>query len=337
MAVDLEAEPISLSVVTDARTGRVSFSDVPQRVLPALIESYGKQAVANAIGATPGELELINTLELSGVRPARYLSARPDLATRVAQVEAEGLAHAAVPYFMAAINLSDEAVLGKSGALYFVCGKGCHFCQYRHFDEAQLTPEGIAERMLALQAAGADNIQWVSPSAYTGVLVKALALAAARGLTLPVVHKGEGEDSLEDLRRLDGLVDMYLPDIKFIRPEAAERIGLSPEYPERMMACIREMYRQVGPLKRQRKGSLLQGGGLMVRHLLMPNGVEEAERVLDFILALDPALPVHIMTGYEPLHGAKDRPGIDRPVTDEEIAQVAEAAHQRELTRVLVR
>jgi putative pyruvate formate lyase activating enzyme len=177
--------------------------------------------------------------------------------------------------------------------------------------------------MIALQKEGADNIQWLSPTAYVPLLVEALFIAAEEGLTIPIVHKSEGEDPIDDLELLDGLIDMYLPDAKFVTPEFAPMVGLPASYPKRMERCIKEMFRQVGILKRKSdRGRILQGGGLLVRHLLMPNGAEEAKRVLDFIYSIHPDLPARVMLNYEPLREAKNIPGIDRRVTNEEIDAV---------------
>lgn len=335
--LELAHEPMSISVVEHEASGRVSFSDIPARILPALVQAYGPQSVARAIAASPIEKEFCESLPLtSRVRP-RYLDALESgvFAAKVAELEKRGLGGGQAIYFMAAINLSDEAALGKTGAIYFVCKKGCYFCQYRHFDEAALGEEALAERMLALQAEGADNIQWVSPTAYTPLLVRALYRAARAGLRIPLVHKGEGEDGPEELELLDGLVDIYLPDAKFIRPEFASNIGLPATYPKRLKACIREMYRQVGPLARPKRGTLVATTGLLVRHLLMPGGVEEARAVFEFLDTIDRGLPLHVMTGYEPLHEAKEHPVIGRVVTDEEIAAAADHAQDVELSRVL--
>ncbi len=339
VAVDLDKEPLSISVV-EHDNGRVSFSDVPDRLIPALVSAYGEEKVAHCISPSDPERELWMSLPVMTKQPfPRFTKIfhSGELEERVRELDAQGRTNGRAAYFMTAINLSDEPVLGKTGVIYFVCRKGCHFCQYRGFEERTLSAEEIADRMLALQAGGADNIQLLSPTSYTPLLVKAIFLAAGRGLSLPIVHKSEGEDPLPDLALLDGLVDMYLPDIKFIRPEQAARIGLSERYPERMQACIREMYRQVGRLHRRTDDALLHGPGLLIRHLLMPGGVSELRAVLEMVKALDDDIPVHVMTGYEPLHEATNVPGIDRPVTAAEVFAATKASEQMELGYVLVR
>lgn len=339
MAVDLSKEPVALSVVQDSETKRVSFSDIPEVLLPQLIDAFGQDAVSVAISPTITERQFYGDLPISKRKRPRYrdLLENGELEKKVRALEAKKKVGAKATYFMAAINRSDEAALGRTGAIYFVCKKGCHFCQYRNFAEFTLDAEGIAERMLALQKDGADNVQWVSPTSYTGVLVKALWLAAKRGLTVPVVHKSEGEDSLEDLAALDGCVDIYLPDIKFINARFADSVGLPASYPERMKSCIREMHRQVGPLVRMKEGSLIASSGLLVRHLLMPGGVIETRDVYRFIKKLDPNIPVHVMVGYEPLHAAKTKKGIDRHLSAQEIRIAVKFARHVELPRVYVK
>lgn len=335
--VDLDREPLSISVVEHDDTGRISFSDVPDRLIPALVEAYGEEAIARCIH--PSEPERAFWMSLP-VMPKK--TPFPRFQKLLANGELERRARAigdtrTAPYFMTAINLSDEPVLGKTGVVYFVCKKGCHFCQYREFEEHTVDAEGLARRMLALQAGGATNIQFLSPTAYTKTIVVAIYLAAKSGFSLPIVHKSEGEDSPEDLALLDGLVDVYLPDMKFMSPAWAPRIGLSAQYPERMQACIREMYRQVGALNRREEESILHGSGLLIRHLLMPAGVQQMREVLTFVKSIDERIPVHIMTGYEPLHDAVNVEGIDRPVTPGEIHAANQAARKVNLEFSLMR
>jgi putative pyruvate formate lyase activating enzyme len=338
-SIDLGKEPIALSVVQEDETKRVSFSDIPEVLLPQLIDAFGQDAVSVAISPTITERQFYSDLPLTKRKRPRYrdLLESGELEKRVRTLEAKKKVAAKAPYFMAAINRSDEAALGRTGAIYFVCRKGCHFCQYRNFEEHTLDAEGIAARMLALQKDGADNVQWVSPTSYTGILVKALFLAAKEGLTVPIVHKSEGEDVLEDLAMLDGVVDIYLPDIKFVRPRFADQIGLPASYVERMKLCIREMHRQVGPLVRAKEGSLVASSGLLVRHLLMPGGVIETREMYKLIKKLDPNIPVHVMVNYEPLHAAKTKKGIDRHLTAQEIRIAVKFARHYELPRVYVK
>ncbi len=339
MAVDLAKEPLAFSAYEDESRGRISFSDVPEPVVPGLIEAFGADVVHKALTPSQVELDFFMTLPVAEPRRPRYLDALEsgELERRVGALDRQKLIERRVPYFMCSINKGDEVVLGRTGCVYFVCRKGCHFCTYRDFPERTLSVEDLAERMLALQAAGADNIQFVSPSTYTRFIAKAILLAARQGLTLPIVHKSEGEDTSADLGMLHDLVDMYLPDVKFITPEFAPNIGLPKAYPKRMRECIRTMVAQVGTLKRLPGPVPRMAGGVLLRHLIMPGGVEEARQIFAFMAEIDRGLPIHVMTTYQPLHAAADHPVIGRHVTDEEIKAVAEAASEAELTHVYLR
>ncbi|MBI4818384.1 MAG: hypothetical protein HY791_19115 [Deltaproteobacteria bacterium] len=335
--VDLAKEPVSISVVEDPGTGKVSFSDIPEKLIPRLIETFGAEAVDMVLEPSAIQGEFFQTLGVTTRRRPRHRDTFGGgvLEDRVRRLIGEGRSGLA-PYFMTAINRTDEAIFGRTGVIYFVCRKGCHFCQYRGFDEEKLDAAGIAARMLALEKAGADNVQWLSPTAFTATLVEATWLADTEGFGLPIIHKSEGEDTVADLELLDGLVDVYLPDVKFVTPEFSRWIGLPATYPKRMEAAIREMYRQVGKLTRKPGRKSLEGGGLLVRHLLMPGGAEEATKVLAFVASIDRGIPVRIMTSYEPLHDAQAIPEISRKISKQEIDFVAQYAHEEELHHVLI-
>ena len=331
----LANEPLQLSIVQDELNHRLSFSDVPERIIVQLKKELGDKPIDAMIVPSDLEKEWVERLEIADEPYVpRYVKALADgsFAKKVAGTVSPPKA----TYFMACINRGDEAVLGRTGVLYMVCKKGCHFCQYRGFTEHSMTIDECAEKMLAFQSAGADNVQWLSPSGYTKFLVHALYAAAREGLKIPVVHKSEAEDSADDLALLDGLVDVYVPDAKFATPGFAPRIGLPPEYPARMKRAITEMHRQVGRLKR-RKDKPVAASGVLVRHLLMPTGADEAKAVLDMLDALDTGMPVHVMANYEPLNEAKGVTAIARHVTKEEIDRAAHAAWWLEMPRVLLK
>lgn len=331
----LANEPLQISVVDDELTHQLSFSDVPERMLVSLKQELGAEAVDAMTSATPLEREWIDKLDVQQDPTPRFKKALAD-GSFEKRLKAGPAPPKQATYFMACVNRGDEAVLGRTGVLYMVCKKGCHFCQYRGFTDHTMTIDQAAEKMLAFQAAGADNVQWLSPSGYTRFLAHALFVAAKEGLSLPVVHKGEGEDSAEDLALLDGLVDIYVPDAKFVRPEFSPKIGLSPQYGERMKACIKEMHRQVGVLRR-RADKPVAAGGVLVRHLLMPTGGDEAKAVLEALEQIDIGMPVHLMASYEPLNEAKKVPAIARHVTKEEIDRAAHAAWWLEMPRVFLK
>ncbi|HEY4222412.1 MAG TPA: hypothetical protein VGO62_13750 [Myxococcota bacterium] len=306
----LEEQPLAVNV-TDI-DGRLVFSDIPERLVDQLQRELG-DAFTRAMVIDDAERAFIASLPEVDAAPARW-RALYDSGALAARVSALASTGETATYFMAAVNTSDESVLGRTGVLYFTCTKGCHFCQYRGFTDRSLSVDECAELMLALQEGGAHNVQWLSPTAYTGFLLRALLRAAEQGFALPIVHKSEGEDALAQLALLDDVVDIYVPDAKFVRAETASKIGLSQGYAERLPLALREMQRQVGPLSR-RRGTLLAQSGVLARHLLMPDGVDEAALVFALLAEIDPHMAVHLMTLYQPFDRAREMPGLDRPTT----------------------
>ena len=162
-----------------------------------------------------------------------------------------------------------------SGTIFFAeCNLRCVFCQ--NFDISwqgqgrPLTAEQLADQMLRLQDIGCHNINFVTPSHVVPQILEALVVAAEQGLRLPVVYNTGGYDRLETLRWLDGIVDIYMPDFKFWKPETAQELAQAADYPEVVRAAIKEMHRQVGDLILDERR--LARRGLLVRHLVMPGG-----------------------------------------------------------------
>jgi putative pyruvate formate lyase activating enzyme len=191
-----------------------------------------------------------------------------------------------------------------SGTVFFAgCGLRCAFCQnadvswLRQGDERD--PSDLAATFLWLQAQGCHNLNLVTPSHVVPQLLEALALAAARGLRLPVVYNSSGYDAVATLRLLDGVVDVYMPDFKFWRPETAERYAAAPDYPERARSAVLEMHRQTGPLLLGADG--LARRGVLVRHLVMPGLVEESAAILGWLATeVSRDTYVNVMGQYRP-------------------------------------
>ena len=191
-----------------------------------------------------------------------------------------------------------------SGTIFFAgCNLHCVFCQnwdISHEDAgAIVTAEGLAGIMLTLQARGCHNLNWVSPSHVVPQVLEALALAAERGLRLPIVYNTGGYDSVDTLRLLEAVVDIYMPDFKFWDTEVAARLALAGDYPERARQAIREMHRQVGAL--QLDGDGLARRGVLVRHLVMPNELAGTRAIARWLAAeLSPDTYVNLMDQYHP-------------------------------------
>jgi putative pyruvate formate lyase activating enzyme len=188
--------------------------------------------------------------------------------------------------------------------------------------------------MLSLQQKGCHNINLVTPTHYSGPILSALDTAAGRGLRLPIVYNTSGWERLEILRLLDGVVDIYLPDFKYWDSEMSAKYSSGAEsYPAVAREAMREMNRQVGVAKPTRDGIMQRG--LMIRHLVMPNGVSGSESVMKWIAEELPSdTYVNVMAQYRPAYKAYDYPEISRRITREEYQRVVTTAREAGLTNL---
>ena len=172
--------------------------------------------------------------------------------------------------------------------------------------------------MLDLQARGAININLVTGSHFLPQILQAVALAIEGGLHLPLVYNCSGYESLEALRILEGIIDIYLPDAKYGEPELAQLYSRAPDYVEVNRAALQEMYRQVGELEIDSEGRAVKG--LIVRHLILPGQIGNTRRVLDFLATdLNPRIHLSLMSQYFPANEARKYPGLRRKVNPEEV------------------
>jgi putative pyruvate formate lyase activating enzyme len=192
----------------------------------------------------------------------------------------------------------------------------------------------MADMMLHLQEIGCHNINVVTPTHYSPHIVLALDIAAGKGLRLPLVYNTCGWERLEILRKLDGVVDIYLPDFKYSDGEMASKYSSGADaYPELTKTALLEMHRQVGVAKPADDGLMYRG--LMIRHLVMPNGVSGTKEVIDWIAEnLPKNTYFNIMSQYRPMHKAFEYPEISRRLTRREYTEVVEYARQAGLTNL---
>ena len=215
---------------------------------------------------------------------------------------------------------------GGSGTVFFSnCNLLCCFCQnweINHRGDGQRTSDReLADMMMALQRRGCHNINFVTPSHVVPQIVKAVRIAAAKGLRLPLVFNTGGYDNVEVIKLLDGIVDIYLPDFKYQDGELAAKYssGVS-DYPGIAAAVIKEMHRQVGDLETDSRGIATRG--LIIRHLVMPNNVGGTDRLVRWIAEeLGKDTYLNLMAQYRPEHKAFDHPAIARRLTREEWKQ----------------
>jgi putative pyruvate formate lyase activating enzyme len=228
---------------------------------------------------------------------------------------------------------------GGSGTIFLShCNLRCVFCQnwsISHLGRgSEIDTDELAGMMLQLQSNGCHNINLVTPTHYSSHILKAVDAAAARGLRLPLVYNTSGWERQEILTLLDGVVDIYLPDIKYWDSAMAAKYSAGAEsYPEITREAIVEMNRQVGVAQLTPKGLVQRG--LMIRHLVMPNDVSSSGKVVAWIAdALPKDTYVNLMAQYTPAHKAYDYPEISRRITAEEYQEVVNRAKELGLTNL---
>jgi len=221
-----------------------------------------------------------------------------------------------------------------SGTVFFSgCNLACLFCQNYDISHEQhgseTTPGVLGERMIALQELGAHNINLVTPTPQITGIVEALAYAWDHGLSIPIVYNCGGYESVETLRLLDGLIDVYMPDLKYGRDELGVVSGVK-DYTSRATEALREMRRQVGPLQVDKKGIAVRG--LIVRHLVLPNGRSDTIGVLLWLAReIGRDVSLSLMSQYHPMYRSNEVEGLDRRVSTEEYQNVLDLLEELRL------
>lgn len=234
----------------------------------------------------------------------------------------------------------EEPLVGihGSGTIFLThCNLLCLFCQNYDISHEEhgreVGADRLAEMMLELQGLGCHNINFVTPTHYVPQILKALALAAAGGLSVPLVYNTGGYDAVETLRLLDGIFDIYMPDLKFMDKAAAEKFCDAPDYPQAAQAAILEMHRQVGDLVLDEQG--IAQRGLLVRHLVLPEGLAGTREALHFLAAqVSRNTYVNIMDQYRPCGEVTPRSPLRRRITQKEFEEALRAAQEEGLTRL---
>src|SRR5690606_9249154 len=219
-----------------------------------------------------------------------------------------------------------------SGTIFFSnCNLRCQYCQnYEISQQGEgivVSAERLADMMLRLQAARCHNINFVSPSHVIPQIIEAVYLAAQQGLKLPLVYNTGGYDSLEGLALLDGIIDIYMPDMKYSDPAIARRFSKIRDYPAHNWGAVREMHRQVGDLTLDEHG--IARRGLLVRHLVLPGGLAGTAEIVRFLAdEISPNTYINIMGQYHPAWRVRERnlPPLNRPVRPDEVAAARKLA-----------
>jgi len=228
--------------------------------------------------------------------------------------------------------------LHGSGTIFFThCNLRCMFCQnypISQLGEGRATSKGeLAKMMLSLQGRGCHNINLVTPTHVVPQILEALKVAAGLGLSIPLVYNCGGYESVETLRLLDGIVDIYMPDMKYSDERNARRFSGVKDYPVVNRAAVKEMHRQVGDLRMDERGVAQRG--LLVRHLVLPHGIAGTEGVVRFIAQeVSRNTYLNVMAQYYPAHRAFKIPQLSRPLTRQEFAEAITLARQYGLERL---
>ncbi|MDI6870950.1 MAG: radical SAM protein [Bacillota bacterium] len=233
----------------------------------------------------------------------------------------------------------EEPLTGRhgSGTIFFGhCNLTCLFCQNHDIScegvGEEVKAADLADIMLDLQARGCHNVNLVSPSHVVPQILEALNLAAEGGLRIPLVYNTGGYDALPTLRWLDGVVDIYMPDLKFADARVAEELAGARNYPAAAKAAIKEMHRQVGDLVVNEEG--IARRGLLLRHLVLPEGLAGTAELMEFVATeLSRDTYVNLMDQYYPAHRAQRRPPLNRRITPAEYREAMQAAREAGLWR----
>jgi putative pyruvate formate lyase activating enzyme len=238
-------------------------------------------------------------------------------------------------------HFGEEAPLvgiSGSGTIFFsYCNLRCMFCQnysISQLGQGRIATKGeIAKMMLALEERGCHNINLVTPTHVVPQILEALEIAVGLGLSIPLVYNCGGYESVETLELLDGIVDIYMPDMKYSNERNARRFSGVKDYPEVNRAAVKEMHRQVGDLQIDRQGVARRG--LLIRHLVLPGGVAGTEGVVSFIAGeISRNTYLNVMAQYYPAHRAFNLPALSRPLRNEEYLEAVNIAREHRLERL---
>lgn len=225
-----------------------------------------------------------------------------------------------------------------SGTIFFGnCNLGCLYCQNYTISQLgegnEMSHEELAGIMLSLQREGCHNINLVTPSHQVAAIARSILIAAGKGLSLPIVYNCGGYESLETLRALEGMIDIYMPDMKYADGDVAELYSHAGDYPEVSQRAVMEMHRQVGDLTVNLYGIALRG--LLVRHLVLPQGLAGTDLIVNFI-ATEVSLNtyLHIMDQYHPCYKAFGHPPLDRRISAREYREALDYAIRAGIQRI---
>ena len=225
-------------------------------------------------------------------------------------------------------NFEEPCISGTkgSGTIFFSnCNMNCIYCQNYEISQLgkgkEITIHELAGIMIKQQEKGVENINLVTPTSYTLQIIEAIKIAKKKGLKIPIVYNTNGYENVETLRLLEGYIDIYLPDLKYYDNEISKKYSKVDNYFEIATKAIKEMYRQVGQPILDKNGIMTKG--LMIRHLVLPNNIENSKKILKWIKEnLDNNIYVSIMAQYFPTYKAKETDDLNRKLTNKEYEKI---------------
>ena len=233
----------------------------------------------------------------------------------------------------AALHMWEEPCISGeegSGTVFFSgCALGCVYCQNHSISGGlagkTITTERLAEIFLELQRKGANNINLVTPSHYVPHIIAALDISRKNGLTLPVVYNCSGYEKVETLKLLEGYIDIYLPDFKYMSPEPAAKYSKCRDYFPVAARAVEEMVRQVNETRFDKRGIMQKG--VIVRHLVLPGYLEDSRRIIKYLFeTYGDRIYISIMNQYTPVVRNMAYPELDRKITEEEYQELVDYA-----------
>ena len=234
-------------------------------------------------------------------------------------------------------NFEEPCISGKkgSGTIFFSnCNLSCKFCQNYEISQEgkgiEITIEELANIFIKQQEKGVHNINLVTPTMYAYQIIEAIKMASKKGLTVPIIYNSNGYENVETIKALKGYIDVYLPDLKYYDNDLGLKYSGINNYFEYASNSILEMYKQVGIPKFDKNGIIEKG--LMIRHLVLPNNIENSKRTLKWIKEnIDENVYINIMAQYFPTCKAKEIAELNRKLTKEEYEEIENFVYELDI------
>ncbi len=239
---------------------------------------------------------------------------------------------------LASVHYYEEpCISGKngSGTVFFSgCNLNCKFCQNYEISQEgkgiEITIKELADIFIKQQNKGVNNINLVTPTMYAYQIIEAIKIAKQKGLHIPIIYNSNGYENVETIKNLNGYIDVYLPDLKYYDDELGLKYSGIKDYFKYSTKAILEMYKQVGAPKFDENGNIIKG--LMIRHLVLPNQIENSKHILKWIKEnIDENVYINIMAQYFPSYKAKKIEGLNRKLTQEEYQKIENFVYELDI------